>query len=137
MDISQLKRDVTSIEAGEWVTEIPGMGSLRLRVRGVSSKLYTAKLARLSRAVTREERDRANNLLPAASVRVMGEAAHEVLLIEWDGLESDGAPFPYDSETAKTWLTDPAFSSFLDAVMWAANVVDNGTVAKKEAAVKN
>lgn len=137
MEIASLKRDIEKVEAGTWVGDIPGMGTMELRVRGTSSKVYTAKLSRLQRAVEAKDRDRSNNILPSVGVRIMGEAAHEVLLLEWRGLTNDGVDFPYDSETAKLWLTDPAYSQFLDAVMWAANVVDNGKAEDKGAAIKN
>lgn len=137
MEISNFKKDIAKIETGEWVSDIPNMGNLRLRVRGISSKLYTTKLSRLQRAVPSGDRDRSGSILPDVGLRLMGEAAHEVLLLEWDGLEDNGKPFAYDSAVAFQWLTDPEYSQFLDAVIWASNVVDNGKAATKDTTTKN
>lgn len=143
MDISNLKRDIATIDNGEWVGDIPNMGALRLKVRGSSSKVYTTKLSRLTRAAPREDRDRGGNLLPLAAVRVMGAAAHETLLLDWDGLtdgvDDAGKPkaFPYDSETALKWLTEREYTPFLDAVMYAATVVDTGKREDREAVAGN
>lgn len=137
MDINNLKRDTSRIEAGEWVGEIPNMGELRLRVRGMGSKLYTATLSRLTRAVPREDRLRDGSLTPHAALRVMGQAMHEHILLDWDGLEQDGKPLKYDKELALTWLTDPDYRPFLDAVVYAASVVENGRTETQEAIEKN
>lgn len=137
MDIKELSRDTTKIEAGEWVDELPTMGDLRLRVRGTSSKLYTSKLGALARKATRDERDRNGNVRTDVMIRLMGEAAHETLLLDWAGLTSDGKPFPYDKAVAKEWLTNPDHRAFFDAVFVAANIVDNGREENKEKIAKN
>lgn len=137
MDIKELARDTTKIEAGEWVDDLPEMGDLRLKVRGSSSKLYTAKLGALARKATRDERDRHGNVRTDVMIRLMGEAAHETLLLDWDGLTKDGKPFPYDKAIAKEWLTNPDHRSFFDAVFVASNVVDHGREENKKEMAKN
>lgn len=132
MDIKDLKRDMASIEGGAWVDDIPQMGELRLRVRGSGYKEYTALLARLTRSVPREERDARGNLTQEAAIRVMAEAMHAKILLEWDGLTDDKVPVPYDKELALQWMTDPETRPFLDAVVYAAQVVENGRAAADE-----
>lgn len=137
MDISNLKRDSARIEAGEWVGDIPNMGTLRLRVRGIGSKAYTATLSRLSRAVPKDQRLRDGGLKPDSAVRVMGEAMHEALLLEWDGLEDGDKPLKFDKALALEWMTNPDFRPFLDAVVYAANVVEGGRSEVVEDIAKN
>lgn len=137
MDIKNLKRDTARIEGGEWIGDIPGMGELRLRVRGIGSTTYQAAVSRMSRAAPREDRLRDNSLKPAASMRITGRALQEAILLEWDGLESDGKPLAFDKELALEWLTDPDFRSFFDAVIYAANVVENGRASTTEDLEKN
>lgn len=137
MDISSVKRDSAAIEAGQWVGDIPGMGTLRLKVRGSGSAVYTATLSRLSRAVERAERNRDGSLKTEAATRVMGTAMHQAVLLDWDGLTDNGKPVPYDKELALTMLTSPDYRPFLDAVVFAASVVENGREQIEEDLGKN
>lgn len=138
MKISSLKRDSAAIEAGQWIDNIPQMGDLRLRVRGFGSKAFVTAQAKLARAVPKDERMRDGQLFPATAIRVLGEAAAEALLLEWDGLTDDAdKPLAYDAKLAKTWCTEPDYRHFLDAVVWASQVVENGRSEQTEAIEKN
>lgn len=132
MDISALKRDSKQVEAGTWINDIPSMGDLRLRVRGMSSPTVAALRARKERKATREEREPDGRLKADVALRIFGEVLHEAVLLEWDGLTQEGRPLPYDPELAKKWLTDPDYLPFADAVTYAAGVVDRGFAATKE-----
>lgn len=125
MELSSLRRDPASIESGRWVSDIPGMGDLRLKVRGMSSLAYQSTIGRLSRALPKDQRQRDGSPQPAAAMRIMGEALHEAVLLDWDGLSSDGAAMPYDAARAKDLLINPEWRVFADATIWAANTVDN------------
>ncbi|BAQ18305.1 hypothetical protein [Methyloceanibacter caenitepidi] len=139
MDIRSFKRDTEAVESGQWVEDIPQMGGLRLKVRGLGSKTYQAAFARLSRAVPKAERQRDGTFVPETVIRIMGQAAHEAVLLDWDGItEGDGGEaVPYDKDRAYTMLTDPEWRPFLDAVIWAAQVVDNESSGPREELVKN
>jgi hypothetical protein len=137
MELSALKRDVATVESGEWVGGIPDMGALRLKVRGFSSQAYQTALGRLMRAVSREERERDGSIKPNASRRVMGEAMHETILLDWQGIESDGAALPYSKEKALELLTDPTYGPFQEAVAFAARFVDSARAEETEEIVKN
>lgn len=138
MKINSVMRDSARIEAGEWVGDIPRMADLRLKVRGSGSQAYTTVLSRLSNAVTLDERDRNGALTPAAAMRVMGQAAAEALLLDWDGLEDeDGKPLPYSKDLARKWLVDPDYRPILDAVVFASQVVENGRAKVQEQLEKN
>lgn len=126
MDIKNLKQNSAAISAGQWVGQIPNMGDLRLKVRGMGSAQYGLAYSRRLQALTRDDRDRDGTALPSARIRVTAEALHEAVLLDWDGLESGGKPLAYDSDQAFLWLTDPDYVQFVDAVLYAARVVDNG-----------
>jgi hypothetical protein len=129
MDLSNLQRDSAKVEAGEWVDGIPGFGSARLRVRGLESVVFNTTRARKERQAQRQDRERDGTLKAEAARRVFGEALAEVILLDWDGLTEGGAPMPYSAEKARELLTNPDFSPFADAVVWAAGYVDRGRVA--------
>jgi hypothetical protein len=134
MDLKSIKTDTKLVEAGRWVDEIPNMGDLRLNVRGMTSKLYTTKLARLLRAVPKDKRDRTGAVLPDEHVRCMGAAAAETLLIDWENLTDEGKPVAYTKDLAVQLLTDTETSMFLDAVLFCAQVVDNESTGVEDAA---
>lgn len=132
MEISSLKRDSSKIRAGQWISDIPGMGDLRLKVRGMTSQDYIQTLNRKQRAVPRNQRERDGSLKLEDALRTQGEAMHEAVLIDWDGLTNDGEAVPYDSDIALTWLLESDYQHFADAVVWAAQVVDRGRAEVEE-----
>lgn len=137
MDISNLKRDSTKVEGGQWVDNIPGMEDIRLRVRGLSSKHVAALRSRKERKVSRDGREADGSLKQEVALRILGEVLHEAVLLDWDGLSDGGKPLPFNSEIALEWLSNPDFTPFADAVVWAAGVVDRGRKDAKDNLEKN
>jgi len=133
MDIRNLKRDSARSEAGAWTGDIPGMGKLELHTRGINSAAYQSALSRLSRAVPPEGRERDNSLKPDVAARISGEAAAEGLLLGWRGLTDGAAEVAYSPDLAANWLTDPDYKPFLDAVFYAASIVENGRASVEKA----
>lgn len=132
MDIKSLKRDVAASTEGAWVGEIPEMGDLRLRVRGENSPKVAALQARKMRAVPKNKRGRDGVPVHSELLRVTAEVLHEVVLLDWDGLTSDGKPVKFDPDLALQWLTDPDYQDFANAVAWASKVVANGDAERTE-----
>lgn len=137
MDIQSLKRNTGVIGAGKWVENIPGMGKLRVKVRGMKSNAYREKLTELSRAVPASERNADGTLIPSVAIRVTGQSICEAVLLDWDGFTKGAEPLPYDKETALMFCTDPAYEAVLDAFVWAAGVVDNEKAVADEELAKN
>lgn len=132
MDINDLKRDSAAASEGKWIADIPDLGNVRLRVRGLSSPKVIALRSRKERAVPRKERMRDGSLTPETAIRIGGEVLHEAVLLDWDGLTSDGKPVKYDPKLAADWCTNPDFQDFSNAVAWAAMVVDRGAADMTE-----
>lgn len=128
MEISTLKRDSAAVTAGQWVGDIPGLGDVRLRVRGLSSPIVVATRGRKERKVPRDQRERDGSLKADVGLELFGEVLHEAVLLDWEGLTDGGKPVPFDTDLARQWLTDPDFAFFADAVVYAAQIVDKGRV---------
>jgi hypothetical protein len=137
MDIANLKKSTDKVEGGAWVMDIPQMGELRLRVRGLGSEVYKALFARKQRAVPKDQRERDGSIKDDVLHRIRGEALHETILLEWDGLTAGGKPYPFDKEVALTWLTDQTFEDFHYAVLYAAGVVGKDRGEKVDNLSKN
>lgn len=137
MDIQSLKKDSAVIAEGQWIGDIPNMGDLRLRVRGSSSPRVVAVRARKQRAVPRDERLRDGSLTVEKTIQIETEVLHEAVLLDWDGLTDGGKPVKYDPSLAETWLTNPDFRDFADAVVWASAVADRGVADEKDKTAKN
>lgn len=126
MKIKPIKRDAVAINEGHWVGEIPHMGDLKLKVKGRSTAEHEAAFDKHLRAVPRDQRDRVGSPKKEARIRALGLACAETVLLDWDGIEDDkGKPVKFNKDIAKDWLTNPEFEHFLDAVLFAAQVVDN------------
>lgn len=136
MDISNIRRNVQVIDDGAWVDDIPNAGNLRLKVRGMNSRLVRDTREVKERAVENSERARDGSLTSAASMRVLGEVLYEAVLLDWENLTDNGNEVKFNPALAKEWLTNPAFEQFADAVVWAARYVDRNSTALEDV-VKN
>lgn len=123
MDITALRVNADTIENGDWVGDIPEMGGLRLRVRGISSRAYQDYVMSRVKVVPRGQRDRAGNPLPAILKGIIDDAVHETILLDWEGVTAGEETVPYSRETAHAYLHDPDLRVFRAAVDWAAGVV--------------
>lgn len=137
MDLSDIKRDVKSIEEGQWVEDLIGMGDIRLKVRGMTSNDVVMFRAAKERAIPRNMRDRQGNLLPKTAMNLLREVLIEKVLIDWDNLTEGGQPVPYSKEKARQLLTDESMIVFADAVVQAAQIVDNGNASTQEEVTGN
>lgn len=126
MDVSSLKKNSKAIRAGQWIKDIPQMGDLRLRVRGLNSPEVIECRAQKERAIPLADRRRDGTIKTEDGMRIMSQVLFEAVLLDWDGLTQDGKPLPYNKDLAEVWLTDPDYMAFADAVAWSAQMVDRG-----------
>lgn len=123
MKLSEIKIDPKKFEQGDWVGEIPEMGELRLKVRGIGNSDFRRMQSKLTEAEPRKYRV-AGRLPPERQDAITAQCLLHTVLIDWDGVQGeDGQPLPYSEELARDLLTKPEFKRFREAVAWAANVV--------------
>lgn len=135
MDISVLKRDSGAISSGQWVNDIPGMGKVRVKVRGFSSPEVVEVRSRKERAVPRDERLRDGSLTADAGNRIFNEVLADAVFLDIEGLTEGGKPVK--AEGARKKLVDPDYGPLADAVAWAAHAVDRGVAEATEDLAKN
>lgn len=127
MDINALKVDSTRSANGDWIGNIPGMGDLRLKVRGFSSPAYRAAVSLEASKVPREKRmngDIDGSILPDVMDKLTGRCMAALILMDWEGLNDGDTPMPFDPEKAIIFLTHPDYRYFRDAVIYAASAVE-------------
>lgn len=125
MKMSSIAIDPTKREEGAWVSEIPELPGVRLKVRGSDC----AEARRLRNSLI-EELPRAQRIRARVDLvdmdKINTAILHRVLLLDWDGIEDEQEPpqpIPYSKDQALEYLTNPRFSVFRSGVLWAANVV--------------
>jgi hypothetical protein len=136
MDIQGVKIDPAKVEAGDWVGSIPQMGDLRLRVRGVNNSDWRKIQSRMLDAVPRNKRS-GNRIDPAEQDKIMTALLRDAGLVDWENLMDSGAAVPYSKEAADKYLTDPAWSPFRDAVLWACTEVGHDRAKALDDDLKN
>lgn len=141
MKITSLKVDSKRANEGAWVKDLPGMGDLRLRVRGWQYEPYQTEVAKESAKIGpsgRQENRADGPLLRPVFERITGLAMAAHLLLEWDGLQNpDGSALPYTLDDAITFLTHPDFRPFNAFVTMACSEVERLDSNRVQASVGN
>lgn len=119
MKLSHIKIDAAKLEQGDWVGDIPGLGDIRLHVRGLGNEDYRRRQSELSAALPRHLRKE-----PAEQDKIANTLIVETILVGWDKIEDDkGKPLAFTRENALAILEDPDMRAFGDGVIWAASTV--------------
>lgn len=135
MKLDSVKIDPVAIEQGQWVADIPDMGDLKLKVRGVDNSDYRLLQGRLLRAVPRAQR---LELSPEQQDEIAAKLLLETCLIDWANVTDEaGAEIPYSKELAADLLTKPEFARFRNAVAYAAATVGEQKADEQKADEKN
>ena len=125
MKLASLKIDSSKLQQGAWVGDIPGLGDIRLRVRGIGNDDYRRRQAELTAALPRHMRKE-----PAEQDKVMNTLIVETLLEDWEKVEGDdGKPLPFTADATLAILEDPDMRVFSDGVIWAAMAVSEARKA--------
>lgn len=119
MKLSALKIDAAKLEKGDWVGDIPDLGDIRLKVRGIGNADHRRRRGELVAALPRVQRKDVA-ALDAIDVQLLVET----ILLGWENVgDDDGVPIPYSADRAKELLSDPDLAVFRAGVIWAASVV--------------
>ena len=137
MKLSDVRVDASRGEMGDWVTEIPDMGDLALKVRAIGNSDWRQLAAKMHQAIPRAKRMAGRIDLEEAD-RITNECLLQHGLMDWKNVEGDGGkPIAYSKDAARKFLTDPDYRMFRDAVMWACGEVDRARTDAREEAAKN
>lgn len=132
MKLSSLKVDAAAIEDGEWIGNIPEMGDLEVRVRGLNNAKYRRLQTKLIDAVPRAKRQ-GGRMDPDEQDRITAICLRETVLLDWRGLEGEaGEPVAYSKDLAGDLLSKPEFRRFREGVIWAASQVGEERAATDE-----
>jgi hypothetical protein len=123
MKISELEVDQKIVEEGKWVSNIPELTGVRLKVRGANNKDWRRTAQRLINAVPRKQR--VNGMLdPDEADRISAAILLMTGLLDWEGIEDDaGQPIPYDKKKAAQYLAGERFRA---GVQFACEQVAQG-----------
>ena len=127
MKLSDLKVDSKAIELGRWVDDIPDLGDVRLKVRGLGNIDFKRRQAQLLQAIpvsTRTDNEETE--------KVTTQLLVETVLLDWE-IED----LPFSKDEALRVLSDPDFRILRDGVIYAANVVARGQAEELQADAKN
>lgn len=126
MKLNDLKIDAEKFEQGDWVSTIPDMGNLKLKVRGIGNTDFRKMQSRLFEAEPRQYKV-GGKLPPERQDIITSQCLLHTVLVDWDGLlDENNQPIPYSKELARDLLNKPEYKRFRDAVAWAASVVAEG-----------
>lgn len=123
MKISELEVDQKIVEEGKWVSNIPELSGVRLKVRGANNKDWRRLAQRLINAVPRKLR--ANGILdPDEADRISATILLMTGLLDWEGIEGDDdQPVAYDKKKAAQYLAGERFRA---GVQYACDQVAQG-----------
>jgi hypothetical protein len=121
------------VEVGAWVGDLPEMGNIRLKVRGANNKDWSRMAQRLINAVPRKKKVN-GQLDQDEAVRVSAAILLNTGLLDWENIEDDNGPVPYDKKTAAKYLEGERFRA---GVQTACERVAQGIEDKIEEIVGN
>jgi hypothetical protein len=137
--LSDLKTDVAASEEGDWVDEIPNLGDISLKVRGLNNKDFRKLQQRLMGSVPRSKRVKGRMAIEEQD-RIMSECLLKTILVDWRGLAEDEAgkvPIPYSEEKARELLFGEEYAVFREGVVWAASLIADRRQGEHEDKAKN
>lgn len=137
MKLSELKIDAAKADRGAWVRDIPDMGEVAFKVRGIGNPDWRRLSARLYDAVPRSKRPN-GKVDPTEADKIVSECLIETALLDWSGLsQDDGKPLAYSKKMARELIVNPDYAQFRAAVLYAAGVVAQDGVENIEEAAGN
>lgn len=129
MKLSDIRVDAAKQEEGEWVKDIPEMGDLELRVKGLNIPAYRNMQSKMYESVPRQHKSR-GRVSTEYQEKITNQCLHAHILLDWKNVNDGEKDVPFSKEMSHELLTKPEYRAFRDAVIWAASTV--GQVAAEE-----
>lgn len=140
MKLSDMAINEKIDDAGEWV-ELYGskMDGVKVKVRPTENRDDRKVQMKMSQRLLGKYRTRRGSEIPAEVLeQIETERLVEALLVDWQGIEDEnGNELPYDKDRARFILTNPQYRRFREAVLLAAERVEDENKKEEEEAVKN
>jgi hypothetical protein len=128
MKFSEINVDPKIGEEGGWVSDIPELLGVRLKVRGSNNKDWRRMAQKLVMAVPRQKKTPV--LDPVEADKINAILLRECGLLDWSGIEADDdTPVPFSKKKAAEYLESPAFR---DGALYACNQVAVGIIDEVE-----
>lgn len=118
MDLNRFKADTVLEDDGVWTT-VDAASGCRLKIARIGNRRYREAMARRLKPYRRALR--AGTLDDQVTERITADVLAETVLLDWQGLQRNGAPVGYSRETAAMVLADPAYKDFRDLVVELAS----------------
>ena len=115
MDLNKLRTDLNRESDGVWVDIGDGAS---IKVARIGNPRHSAILRKLSAPYRRQIN--AGTLPDDVAFRISGEAMANAILLDWKGLELDGATLVYSQKAAKDVLCNQQLKDFRSQVQAAA-----------------
>ena len=115
MDLNKLRTDLNRESDGVWVDIGDGAS---IKVARIGNPRHSAILRKLSAPYRRQIN--AGTLPDDVAFRISGEAMANAILLDWNGLELDGATLVYSQQAAKDVLCNQQLKDFRSQVQAAA-----------------
>lgn len=114
MDFATFEKGEELSSAPEWVSGLPNMGDLKLRVYPISAPHIARLHSRLNRQVPLSERTPDGDLIDEAEVRIEQELMFAVL-DDWDNFTEDGEKADCTDEKKRKYLANEMFRGLVRA----------------------
>lgn len=126
----QFKTDEQKEVGGVWV---PLSATARIKVARMGNARYRDCIKRLSAPY--RVTGLANQIPQEVYQQLVRDAVAETILVDWDGITTDGQPVPYSRETALKFCTE--LKDFYDFVLTAADSMETFRVQAQAQTEKN
>lgn len=136
MDLDSVKLDPVKIEKGAWVENIPGLGDIRLKVRGYNNSDWRRIQRERTLAVPRSKWVN-GRITTAEEDHIEAICLRDAGILDWENVTQGGAPVPYSKDAAEKFLTEPKLRAFRDGSLWACHTVGDLDAESVETDAKN
>jgi len=127
MKLSDMQRDMNSVENGTWING--AYGNLNLKIASTDKKEYVEMLRKLMKPYSRNNAWKQIDDSKFEN-EIQNKCIAKHILLGWENLEDENGPVPYSEAKAYELLCNPEYREFRDLVVALAQEEE---VFRKEA----